>query len=67
MPKKICYAIDKQVLKVNAKVKMRKADGGVFTMVMGAAIGTLILISFYKIARYGLESWSEAFVKLVNM
>lgn len=67
MPKKICYAIDKQVLNVKAKIKMRRADGGVFTMVMGAAIGTLILISFYKIARHGLENWRDAFIELVKM
>lgn len=45
----------------------RKADGGVFTLVIGAAIGTLVLIGFYLVAKDGLSAWGSSFKTLVTM
>ena len=50
----------------NAK-KFRKGDGGVFTLVLGAAIGTLVLIGFYLVAKDGLASWGQAFKTMVTL
>lgn len=46
--------------------RFRKGDG-VFLLVIGAAIGTLILIGFYLLAKEGLGSWGQAFKTLVSM
>lgn len=47
--------------------KFRKGDGGIFVLVAGAALGTLILIGFYLIAKDGLNSWGTSFKTLVTM
>lgn len=47
--------------------RFRKGDGGVFVLVAGAALGTLILIGFYIIAKDGLNSWGSSFKTLVTM
>ena len=46
--------------------KFRKGDG-VFTMVIAAAIGTLVLIGFYIVAKGGLTSWGNSIKTLVTM
>ena len=67
--KKLMYACDEQILKSKTKFsrKFRKADGGVFTMVLGAAIGALVLIGFYLVAKQGLTTWGDSFQALVTM
>lgn len=47
--------------------KFRKGDGGVFTLVIGAAIGTLVLIGFYLVAKDGLGTWGTSFKSMVSM
>ena len=47
--------------------KFRKGDGGVFVLVAGAALGTLVLIGFYLIAKDALGSWGESVKTLVTM
>lgn len=47
--------------------KFRKGDGGVFTLVVGAAIGTLVLIGFYLVAKEGLSTWGDSFKSLVTL
>lgn len=46
--------------------KFRKGDG-VFLLVIGAAIGTLILIGFYLLAKDGLGAWGQSFRTLVSL
>lgn len=48
------------------KIAFRKGDG-VGNMVMGAAIGTLIIIAFFIIVKAGLGIWGESFKELVSM
>lgn len=50
-----------------SKKKFRKGDGGVFTMVLGAAIGALVLIAFHLVAKNGIGTWGESFSKLVTL
>ena len=59
---------------LNCKIKkdktlsnLRKGEGGIMTMVVAAAITTLVLIGFYLVAKSGLTSWGESFKKLVSM
>lgn len=47
--------------------KFRRGDGGVFTLVLGAAIGTLVLIGFYLVAKDGLSAWGESFKAMVTL
>lgn len=53
------------VLSIKNK-KFRKGDG-IFLLVIGAAIGTLILIGFYLLAKDGLGEWGKSFKTLVSM
>lgn len=46
--------------------KFRKGEG-VFTLVIGAAIGTLVLIGFYLVAKDGLSAWGTSFKTLVTL
>lgn len=47
--------------------KFRKGDGGVFVLVAGAALGTLVLIGFYLISKDSLGAWGNSFKTLVTM
>lgn len=46
--------------------KFRKGEG-VFTLVIGAAIGTLVLIGFYLVAKDGLATWGNSFKTMVTL
>lgn len=61
---------DNKAIKLYSSCKnrrFRKGDGGVFTLVLGAAIGTLVLIGFYLVAKDGLSSWGESFKAMVTL
>ena len=46
--------------------KIRKGDG-VFVMVLGTAIGALVLIAFFLIAKDTISAWGESAKELVKM
>lgn len=61
--KKIAEKLEQKALK--SYLKFHRGD--VFLMVLGAALGAIILIAFYIYAREGVSSWGEAFGKLVSL
>lgn len=61
--KKIMAKLEQKSL--NSYLKFRQGD--VFLMVLGAALGAIILIAFFIFARDGVSSWGEAFTKLTSM
>lgn len=63
----LCESKALQMYNSHNTKKFRKGDGGVFVLVAGAALGTLVLIGFYLIAKEGLGSWGESFKTLVTM
>lgn len=68
--KKYIRKYDEKAIDVICSLKakrFRKGDGGVFTLVIGAAIGTLVLIGFYLVAKDGLSAWGSSFKSLVSM
>lgn len=54
-----------QEKQMNTYLKFRQGD--VFLMVLGAALGAIILIAFYIYARDGVSSWGNAFSNLTSL
>lgn len=61
--KKLRNKIEEKALKTY--LNFRKGD--VFIMVLGAALGAIILIAFYLYAKDGVDSWGSAFTELVKL
>lgn len=67
--KKIINKIDEQAIKLHTKFSFSgfKKGEGMPVMVLAAALGAIILISFYIISRDGLTTWGVSFKKLVQI
>lgn len=47
--------------------KFRRGDGGIFTIVLGAAIGTLVLIGLYLVVKDVLPIWAQSLKTMVTL